>query len=557
MDRGQVHKWDEEGKPLLMSGTHQDINVAKKTEEELTVQKHFFEQMFMQSSVSTQILDSEGWCEKVNPKLTELFGVKPENIEGGVYNIFKDEAIKQGGIIPCLERTFYEGKAAEWEVLFDIGVAADSQGIEVKEKKKKWYSNWSYPILDKNGIVSKVIIQHSDITDRKQAELDLIKAKEKAEESDHLKSAFLANMSHEIRTPMNGILGFAELLKEPNLTSDEQQDFIQTIQISGARMLNTINNIIDISKIESGLTKVDIKGTNINEKIEFTYKFFKPEVEKKGLKFIISSGLPAKEAVVKTDNEKVYAVLVNLVKNAIKFTYDGSIEFGYNRMGKNLEFFVKDTGIGIPQEQQGLIFERFRQGSESLSRNYEGSGLGLSISKSYIEMLGGKMWVESETGIGSIFYFTIPYNSGSEEKMEIIEAIPTEHKDIEIRGLKILIVEDDEISYSLLRRIFQKINSELLHATTGIEAVEISRNSPDLDLILMDIRMPKMDGNEATRRIRQLNKNVIIIAQTAYGFSNDREKALDAGCNDYISKPINESLLYELIKKYFIKKSMI
>ena len=254
-----------------------------------------------------------------------------------------------------------------------------------------------------------------DITERKKKETELIIAKEKAEESDRLKSAFLTNMSHEIRTPMNGILGFAELLKEPNLSSDDQQDFIQTIQISGARMLNTINNIVDISKIESGLIKIDIKETNINEKIEFTYKFFKPEVEIKGLTVFFKNGLQSKEAIIKTDNEKVYGILTNLVKNAIKFTYEGSIEFGYEKKGEYLEFFVKDTGIGIPKNQMELIFERFRQGSESHNRGYEGSGLGLSISKSYVEMLGGKIWVESEEGKGSTFYFTIPYNTVSEE----------------------------------------------------------------------------------------------------------------------------------------------
>jgi PAS domain S-box-containing protein len=550
LDRGQVNKRDEEGKPLLMSGTHQDISERKKAEEELTIQRHFFEQMFRQSSISTQILDSEGWCEKINPKLTELFGVKPENIEGRVYNIFKDEAIKRGGIIPHLERTFFEGKAAEWEVLFDIGLAADSQGIKVKEKKKMWYYNWSYPILDKDGIVSKVIIQHSDITARKQVESDLIKAKEKAEESDRLKSAFLTNMSHEIRTPMNGILGFTELLKEPNLSSDDLQDYIQTIQISGARMLNTINSIVDISKIESGLIGVDIKETNLNEEIELTYKFFKPEVEIKGLQFLFKNGLPTNEAIIKTDNEKVYGILTNLVRNAIKFTFDGSIEFGYKKKGEYLEFFVKDTGVGIPQNQHGIIFERFRQGSESYNRGYEGSGLGLSISKSYVEMLGGEIWVESEEGLGSTFYFTIPYNPISEKEIEIMDAVSAEHKEVEIKKLKILIVEDDEISYSLLSRTIQKISKEVLHAMTGVEAVEACRNNPDLDLVLMDIRMPQMNGLEATHQIRRFNKDVIIIAQTAYAFDSDSEKAIEAGCNDYISKPINKTLLYEAIKKY-------
>jgi PAS domain S-box-containing protein len=196
-----------------------------------------------------------------------------------------------------------------------------------------WVSLNSRLVRDENGKALYYEGFVEDITERKQTEFELIKAKEKAEESDRLKSAFLANMSHEIRTPMNGILGFTELLKEPNLSSDDQQDFIQIIQVSGVRMLNTINNIVDISKIESGLMKVDIKETNINEKMEFTYKFFKPEVEIKGLQFLFKSSLPAKEAIIKTDNEKVYGILTNLVKNAIKFTYEGSIEFGYEKKG--------------------------------------------------------------------------------------------------------------------------------------------------------------------------------------------------------------------------------
>ena len=404
-------------------------------------------------------------------------------------------------------------------------------------------------IIYENKKAVQLIIRN--ITERKLAELELIKAKEKAEESDRLKSAFLANMSHEIRTPMNGILGFTELLKEPNLSSDDQQDFLQIIQISGARMLYTINNIVDISKIESGITKVDINETNINEKIEFTYKFFKPEAELKGLNLIFKNGLNNKEAIIKTDNEKVYGILTNLLKNAIKFTYEGLIEFGYEKKGPYLEFYVKDTGIGIPNIQKELIFQRFRQGNESPDRMFEGSGLGLTISKSYIEMLGGKIWVESEEGIGSTFYFTIPYIPVVEVTIE--NKFHIEDKEDGIKNLKILIVEDDEISYSLLTRTLQKISTEVLHAISGVQAIEACRNNPDLDLVLMDIRMPLMDGNEATRQIRQFNKDIIIIAQTAYSFTGDREKAMLAGCNDYISKPVNRTLLFELIKKH-IKK---
>ena len=419
--------------------------------------------------------------------------------------------------------------------------------------KSGWASSKSNPMRDVFGEIIGVIVTIYEITDLKLTESELIKSKEKAEESDRLKTAFLTNMSHEIRTPMNGILGFAELLKEPTLTLEEQQEFIKTIGISGERMLSTINSIVDISKIEAGMVNVDINETNINDKMLFTYKFFKPEVESKGLKFLFKNSLPANEAIIKTDNEKVYGILTNLVKNAIKFTHKGLIEFGYEKKGEYLEFYVKDTGIGIPKNQKGLIFERFRQGSESHNRGYEGSGLGLSICKSYVEMLGGRIWVESEEGLGSTFYFTIPYNLVSEEITTVKDVVSEELKDIQTKKLKILIVEDDEISYSLLSRVVQKISKEVVHAITGVEAVEACRNYPDFDLVLMDIRLPQMNGLEATRQIRQFNKDIIIIAQTAYGFSSDCEKALIAGCNDYITKPINKTLLYELIKKHINK----
>ena len=419
------------------------------------------------------------------------------------------------------------------------------------------------PMFDDTDNILGAVHIVKDVTRSKQAESELIIAKEKAIESDRLKSAFLANMSHEIRTPMNGILGFTEFLKEPNLSTDDQQDFIQTIQISGERMLNTINNIVDISKIEAGLMSLAIEETNINKKIEFTYKFFKPEAERKGLQFMYKNGLPTENAIIRTDNEKVYGVLTNLIKNAIKFTYDGSIEFGYDIVEAqriaplqhllSLQFYVKDTGVGIPKYLQQTIFERFRQGSNDLKRLYEGSGLGLAIAKSYVKMLGGEIWVESEEGNGSTFYFTIPYNPVLEEKTEIKGVDSLELKKVQMKNLKILIVEDDEVSFSLLKRTIRKIGKEVLHAITGVEAVEACRSNPDLDLVLMDIRMPIMDGNEATRQIRQFNKDVIIIAQTAYAFTGDSDKALEAGCNNYITKPINMALLFELIKKNVIK----
>lgn len=235
----------------------------------------------------------------------------------------------------------------------------------------------------------------------------------KAQLAEHLISSFLSNISHEIRTPMNGILGFAELLKMTNLKSDKQKEYIKLIEKSGARMLNTINDIIDISKVESGMIKMEIKDLKINEQIEYIFTLFKAEVEGKGVQFHYKVALHKDEAVIKTDSEKVFAILTNLIKNAIKYTYEGSIEFGYEIRKdfepKELKFFVKDTGIGIPKNRQELIFERFIKDDISDKMARQGAGLGLSISKAYAKILGGKIWVESEVGKGSIFYFTMPF----------------------------------------------------------------------------------------------------------------------------------------------------
>jgi signal transduction histidine kinase len=382
-----------------------------------------------------------------------------------------------------------------------------------------------------------------------------IEKRTKPKESDRLKSAFLANMSHEIRTPMNGILGFTDLLKTPDLTGEKQQEFILIIEKSGTRMLNIINDIVDISKIESGMMEVDIKESNINELIEYIYTFFKPEVESKGLQLSIKNSLPAKEIIVKTDREKIFSILGNLVKNAVKYTNEGSIEFGYvlktGSESVELEFFVKDTGIGIPKNKQEAIFERFIQSDIVDNMARQGAGLGLSISKAFVEMLGGKIWVESEEGKGSTFYFTIPYIAQPEEKIIVEDIIPAYEAVNQIKKLKILIAEDDEVSEILISTVITTFCKEVLKVRTGVETIEACRNNPDIDLILMDIQMPEMNGYEATRQIRQFNNNVIIIAQTAYGLTGDSEKAIAAGCNDYISKPIKKDRLLELMKKYF------
>ncbi len=438
--------------------------------------------------------------------------------------------------------------------------------VQIPGKPIQWIFSRSSPEKLPDGSITWYGF-NADITERKHVELELIAAKEHAEESDRLKSAFLANMSHEIRTPMNGILGFASLLKQPDLSGDEQQEFIGIIEKSGARMLNIINDIVDISKIEAGLMTLNIKESNINEQVEYMYTFFKPEVEAKGMKLFFNTTLLSKEAIISTDREKLYAVLTNLIKNAIKYSEKGIIEFGYNLVQTRhalspiadtdtrhalylLQFYVKDMGIGIPKDRQSAIFERFIQADISDTRAFQGAGLGLSISKAYLEMLGGEIWVESEEGEGSTFYFTLPYNTQTEDKKDSQAIAAGTQPNTPVSGLKILIAEDDETSEKLIGIIVKMFGKEIVKVRSGTETVEVARNNPDIDLILMDIQMPEMGGYEATQQIRGFNKDVVIIAQTAYGLTGDREKALAAGCNDYIAKPIDRDELIKLIKKH-------
>jgi PAS domain S-box-containing protein len=545
-----------------------DITERKKAAEELSHQKLFFEQMIMQSSVSTQIFDTEGWCERINPKFSEIFGIEPRYIEGKKYNICEDEFVMQGEVSSLLKGVFKEGRHIEWEMLFDVGMTGSSPEIKLKEGKKIWYNNWAYPIFDMNGKVEHVVIQHRDITEVKNAANELLIAKEHAEESDRLKSAFLANMSHEIRTPMNGILGFAGLLKEPKLTGEEQKEYIDIIEKSGIRMLKIINDIIAISKVEAGQMKILISETNINEQIDYIYTFFKPEAEQKGLRLFVKSPFAHQETFIKTDKEKVYAILTNLVKNAIKYTDSGKIEFGYtitkaqhdlslspqNQHAAALQFFIKDTGIGIPKDRLESVFDRFVQVDIGDKRAFQGAGLGLSISKAYVEMLGGKIWVESEEGIGSTFYFTVPCDYEEREADVVKPIVLDEGAAPRIKDLSILIAEDDEPSEMLISLAVKPFSREVFKVKNGISAVELCRMHPDIDLVLMDIQMPEMNGYEATRQIRKFNTNVVIIAETAYALADDRELAIAAGCNDYIAKPFGKILLSALISKYFKAK---
>lgn len=389
-----------------------------------------------------------------------------------------------------------------------------------------------------------------DISERKYMELELLKAKEKAEESDQLKSAFLANMSHEIRTPMNGILGFADLLKEPKLKGEEMQKYIGIIEKSGARMLNIINNIIDIAKIESGQMEVFDNPINIYEQCDYIYHFFLPEATAKNIELRLHIDLSRTDATIITDKEKLLAILINLIKNAIKYTKKGSIEIGVTKKDNTLNFSVKDTGIGIPSNRKAAIFERFIQADIHNTSAYEGAGLGLSISRAFVELLGGKIELKSKENAGSEFHFFIPYQRDTNSPIQHIKTIPQEGISLHNKNLKVLVVEDDETSKTLIYEMINHHCKEIHYANSGIEAIEMVRNNQDLDLVLMDIQLPEMNGYTATRQIRKFNKDITIIAQTAYALTGDYEKAIDSGCQDYISKPINKEILFKLINKH-------
>lgn len=417
-----------------------------------------------------------------------------------------------------------------------------------------WAELSSSPVTDAKGNINGLLVVCRDTTERKKVNAELIRAKEAAEQSDRLKSAFLANMSHEIRTPMNGILGFAELLKDAKLTREEQNEYIKIIEQSGLRMLNILNDLIDISRIESGQMNILFSEFSLKQELLSVYTFFRPMASVKGLNLSVHDKDSIDDVIIKTDREKLNSVLSNLIRNAIKFTLKGYVEFGYKRKNRFIEFFVKDSGVGILPDMKDIIFERFRQGSESLARNYEGAGLGLSISKSFVEMLGGQIRVDSIPGKGTEFYFTIPLSDIMDQENTGTDTAKNTEGIVSGKKLKILIAEDDEASRLLISNIIQPFTKEIIEAVSGKEAVAICRKEEDIDIILMDIKMPEMDGYDATRLIRQFNKNVVIIAQTAFALLGDEQKALTAGCNDYISKPIKKEELLSLLKNHLKKE---
>jgi PAS domain S-box-containing protein len=397
-----------------------------------------------------------------------------------------------------------------------------------------------------------------DLTDRKRAEKELTDARKNAVESDNLKSAFLHNISHEIRTPMNQILGFASFLKDPDLTEQKRVDYIKVINRQSYSLLHIIDSIIEISQISTGQVNLKLSVFNLGEMMDELFTSFKPKAEYRNLQLNFIKKLSDADTVVRGDKMKLNQVFNNLIENAIKYTDTGNVDIEYSRNGDRLIIVVRDTGIGLQEQEKQLIFEHFRQVEVSMAKKYGGLGLGLAISSAYIRMMGGSIRVESLPGKGSTFTVELP-------DMPAIHASTYNEKGWHIheksqpdwRGMTLLIAEDEESNAEFLSIALRATQIQLLFATNGLEAVEQCRFHPEISMVLMDIKMPRMDGLEATKIIKSLRFDLPIIATTAFARTDERDFILQSGCDDYLPKPIKPEDLIAKIQKHMAGKSTI
>ncbi len=551
---------NNKGKAVAIEGIVTDITNRKITEEALIYSEAQKKAILNNLPHLAWLKDCDGKYLSVNESFANSVKRSVEEVIGKTdYDLYPHE-FAQGyreqdlKIIITRKQAFFEEKSNnQWfetfkAPIFDgqgnvMGITGISLEISKRKKNEEEIRNYS----------EKLAIQNVKL---KLINDELKAAKEKAEESDKLKSAFLANMSHEIRTPMNAILGFATLIRNRVLSEEKRRQYIDLINSNCRQLLHIITDIIDISKIEAGQINIFNKNFQLNKVLHELYLNYKNQIEvlNKPIEMIFSPGLKNEESAVFTDKVRLEQILSNLLSNAQKFTEKGSIELGYYiDRRREIVFYVKDTGIGMSEEEQKVIFDRFRQVSSSYNKLYGGTGLGLSISKGLAEKLGGKIWIESVINKGSTFYFNIPYKPGInfERSYRIDYQI-----DYNWTGKTILIAEDEDVNYNLLETILSPTSSKILRAKTGLEVIKLCENNKNIDLVLMDIKMPDLNGLEATKRIKVFRKNLPVIAQTAYAMSTDEENCLQSGCDDYISKPLRIDELLRKIDRYLKKESM-
>ncbi len=384
--------------------------------------------------------------------------------------------------------------------------------------------------------------------------MELNAAKLKAEEADKLKSSFLANMSHEIRTPLNAILGFSNLLIEPSTTQADRLEYSKMMDMSTRDLIKLIDDILDISSIEANQVRITLEECQINGLLKEIFEVFKQSLRVDNPDSQVKSVLNIpdwnKDYLMNTDRLRLRQILLNLLNNAVKFTQEGFIEFGYfvEELNQDIVFYVKDTGIGIPFVKLDKIFERFTKVADIATKHYRGTGLGLSISLRLARMLNGDIRVESEVNKGTIFYVSMPYHSSFRSLTAPSAPVSAEYP-FYLKGKHVLIVEDVEWNYKFLEVLLTShVKVKIFWAKDGVEAVNICREHPEIDLVLMDIQMPEMNGYEATRHIKEFRPKLPIIAQTAYVMANEMEKCFTAGCQGFISKPIRKDELFKVIK---------
>jgi signal transduction histidine kinase len=371
-------------------------------------------------------------------------------------------------------------------------------------------------------------------------------SKARAEENDRLKTAFLQNVSHEIRTPLNGIIGFSDLLQDVEITQGNIVAYTKIIKQSSNRLLETVDNILAISKIETGQIYSQKSSFSLNGLISELFNFYSPLAKEKSISLQYKKN---ENIIIYTDEFKLHQIFINLINNAIKFSLNGTIDFGFDITNETITCYVKDTGIGISNDMIDIVFERFRQGSFKTTRGYEGAGMGLSICKGYVELLGGTIWIESGINEGTSVYFTIP-NSKTNAINQSNRNEPNQLL-IAMQGT-ILIVEDDITSFLLFEQIFERTQCSILHAENGEIAVDLVKKNPDITVILMDMKMSVMDGFEATKIIKKIRPSLPIIAQSAYAFGSEIEKIKSVGCDHYVSKPIKVADLLKIVSKYIL-----
>jgi PAS domain S-box-containing protein len=482
-----------------------------------------------ETSAQIIVLDSNTNIEYVNRNFTIVTGYSSEEVIGKpIDNFFSKNTWEDKNIQDILEKGNFKGDIYNYK----------------KNGEKYWEHLLITPVLKSKDKILNYIIIKEDITQKKKIEHELLEAYHKAEQSNKLKEIFLENISHEIRTPLNAIVGFSRLLKDQALNDTKIiEPYTEIINDSSNQLLTIVDDILTAASIQTGNTPNEISFFNLHDLFEQLYEIFLPYATEKKLKLNYQKTEKNKDFIIQTDKAKLTQIITNLLNNAIKYTHKGHINFKYELAGDMIRFSVTDTGIGIADKDKEIIFDRFRQASPEIHANYGGSGLGLSISKSFAEMLGGTIHVKSKLNHGSEFTLLLP-NSLKKEMTHDLQKTKTICSN---QPLKIIIAEDDEANFFLLELILANINIKILHAANGQQVIELYNKHPDTDLILMDLKMPLMDGIEAIKKIREKNTKIPIIAQTAYVTEDEKQKAFHAGCNDYITKPIKEKKLIEKI----------